>query len=246
MINRLFIVGIVGFWLTMTTLLVRMQIAPRDSSLSHIPLAHILRILFEHEQASDLNVSSGGLRYGSIVVRPSIDPDNDQRLLFYGGSTLLRASYLPHDRLSLEGQLTLDPKLQVLAATGSLTLREGQMKLSYIYDQTQKTFTYALEEGARIVRSETVVLDRPGLDNLLRSLDIDPAIVDSTVASTSAPTLTAHYSKFNYREEQVDAYCLVLKRENTTLAEIFVSQLGQILLVKTPFGLQLAPYEMLP
>jgi len=246
MINRLLFIGIAGFWITMTTLLVRMQIAPRDSSLSQIPPVHILRVMFEHEQSSDLNVSSGGLRYGSIVVRPSIDPESGQRLLFYGGSTLLRASYLPHDRLSLEGQLTLDPKLQIRAASGSLSLREGKMKIGYTYDQTQKTFAYSLEEDARIVRSETVVLDRPGLDDLLRSVDIDPAIVDSTVASASAPTLTAHYSKFKYREEQVDAYCLVLKRENTTLAEIFVSQLGQILLVKTPFGLQLAPNELLP
>lgn len=245
MINRLFYIGIVGFWLTMTTLLVRMQIAPADSSVRQIPPGHILRVMFEHEQASDLNISSGGLRYGSIVVRPFLEP-KDERVLFFGGSSLLRAGYLPQDRLSLEGRIFLDSDFKMVRAHGSLGLRKAGLDLTYNYDRAAQTFTYSLQEYGRTLRAETIPLDRRGLNQMLLTLQVDPAIIDSAVVSTGEPTLTARFAKFDFRDEKVDAYCLVLKRESTTLAEIYVSQLGQILQVKTPFGLQLAPSELLP
>ena len=243
--NRLVFAAIVLFWLTMTTLLVRMQIRPEDSALREVPPARVLSLIFEHEQPSNLNIKSGELRYGAISVYPK-SRENGTRVIDYGGNTLLRAPYLPHDRLAIEGQLGFDTNLRLQSAQGSLALRDDGTSLSYRIDPAKKTLEYSLEQKGTTYRRDTIALDRAGLDRLAPELGIDPSMLESAMSSSSGVSLTAHYSHFGYREERVESYSLVLKRENTTLIEIFVSQLGQILLVKTPFGLELAPGDLLP
>ncbi len=243
--SRVFFAAIVIFWLTMTTLLVRMQVRPEASALREVPPSRVLALLFEHQQTSSLNFRHADLRYGGISLNP-VTEENGTQVLKYGGNVLLRASYLPHDRLSIGGQLRFGDDLHLSGAQGSLGLRDAKTRVVYQFDQSARTLDYTLERGGEAYRRGSIALDKPGLERLATELGLDPGMLDTAFASGSAIELTAHYSTFGYREEKVDAYSLVLKRGNTTLAEAFISQLGQVLLVKTPFGLELAPDDFLP
>ena len=57
MVTRFLSISIVLFWLTMTGLLVRMELWPNHSSLRSIPIEHVAKLMWLHEQASDLIVT---------------------------------------------------------------------------------------------------------------------------------------------------------------------------------------------
>ncbi len=243
--NRLIFAVIIVFWLTMTTLLVRMQIQPEASVLREVPPARVLALLFEHGQSSTLSIKHNRLTYGTVSINPVIEA-NGERILRYGGHALLRASYLPHDRLSLEGEMNFDPALEVTEARGSLGLRDQRTRFIYRLNSAAHSLKYSLEMEGEIYRDGTISLRRNDLERLAADLGVDPAILETASASGGSVKLSAHYSTFGYRDEKVQAYSLIIQRENTTLAEIFVSQLGQVLMVKTPFGLELSPSDLMP
>lgn len=243
--NRLVFAGIAVFWLIMSTLLVRMQLQPETSALREVPPARVLAVLFEHQQSSTLGLRHQRLHYGTVSVHPSIG-SHQERVLKFGGSTLLRASYLPHDRLSLEGEMKFDPALALIEARGSFELRDQATRFSYRFDSSAQSFVYSIERNGTVFRKGDISLQKGALARLATDVGIDPAMLDTISSSGDSVTLSAHYSTFRYRDEKVEAYSLVLQRDHTTLSEIFISQLGQILMVKTPFGVELLPTDLMP
>ena len=58
--------------------------------------------------------------------------------------------------------------------------------------------------------------------------------------------LRARQARLEIRGERVEVLRLLFNQGNTPLLQIDVSQLGQILRVKSAFGFQMAPDDMLP
>jgi hypothetical protein len=50
MLNRLFSAAIVIFWCVMTFLLIKNEVAPEGSNVSEVPIAHVLKLIYLHEQ----------------------------------------------------------------------------------------------------------------------------------------------------------------------------------------------------
>ena len=70
MIYRTVAALIVFFWILMTTLLIRNEVNPEDSRVREVPLTHVLKLLYLHEQASDLRIYAGGTAIGHLRVHP--------------------------------------------------------------------------------------------------------------------------------------------------------------------------------
>ena len=48
------------------------------------------------------------------------------------------------------------------------------------------------------------------------------------------------------RGEKVNAYIINIKQGTTTMMQCYISQIGQLLLVRTPFGYSLAAEDIAP
>src|SRR5687768_11771279 len=108
MLHRLAVVIIIFFWLAMTALLVRDELHPDNSRVRAVPLSHVFKTLFLHEQPSDLRIYADTSLLGYLHLRPRIDPDTAARLLEANGTLQIRLGPSARQRLSWDGLLQLD------------------------------------------------------------------------------------------------------------------------------------------
>lgn len=234
---------VVGFWLVMSALLLRLQFQPDTSGVLAVPVEHVLRLLFTRGQASELNIMMGDMRYGTMIVRPL--SSGTGRELHIAGSTLLRMPLLPHDRLMWEGTLDMESAGAVAGAHGTLALRESGSRVQFSVDKASSRLRYRV--GTREIPGEelSVPLTREGAADLLRRAGINPAALQAVDAGTLAMKITAKRGDLNFREEKIESYKISIAQDEVMLAEIYVSQLGQIMTVKTATGLRLVPDNFL-
>src|SRR4051794_15685387 len=111
MLYRAFIILIVAFWLTMTTLLIRLEIAPERSKVLEVPVSHVVAMMFEHGQPSVLSIVQNGHSVGSVVFRPRADAD--ERSVTFSGSLLLELPLVIKQRVSWNGALEMDRAMKM-------------------------------------------------------------------------------------------------------------------------------------
>jgi hypothetical protein len=70
MIYRTVAALIVCFWILMTTLLIQNEVNPEDSRVREVPLTNVLKLLYLHEQASDLKIYAGGTAHRPSPCSP--------------------------------------------------------------------------------------------------------------------------------------------------------------------------------
>lgn len=244
MILRLLAAAIVLFWLVMTALLVRLEIAPAKSDLLEVPANHLVRLLFLHEQASDLNIIHAGQRIGNLTLHPEKNTDGHERLVTFGGNLILRGAGNQRQRISWKGTLELTAALEPRTLQLSGTLSDPASALDLSMDFTTHLASYTVTLDERIVEKSEVTLDEPGLRGLLDRLGIDPAVLAGVSTRMTAPTINARRGTFKIRSESIDAYRVIVKQGELNLTEIVVSQLGQILEAKTPFGYSLTSDDL--
>lgn len=233
---------IIAFWLTMTGLLVRTEFSPAKSRLRAVSIEHVLKLVFAHEQPSDLNILNGGLRIGQLHLQPRIEKEGDRRLLDFSGSLQLRLPGVPRQRFTWSGAWEAD------AAFTSERLRFAFALLEPIKTQTEVEIDSAqqlahvrFESGEGTLR-ETYTLDEAGLHRLLGQLAIDPAVLQVFAGRNPArPEITAEQSSLSIHGQRLETYCVTIQQSGQTLVEFHVSQLGQILKATTLVGYTLSP-----
>ncbi|HWL51433.1 MAG TPA: hypothetical protein VNQ90_03305, partial [Chthoniobacteraceae bacterium] len=78
---------------------------------------------------------------------------------------------------------------------------------------------------------------------------LDPQVVQALLSgmqggsSASGVSLETRQAQIEIHGERVQAFKVQLRQESTTLVEADISQLGQILSLKTAFGYTLSPQE---
>jgi hypothetical protein len=110
----------------------------------------------------------------------------------------------------------------------------------------RKSVSYVIKQGSQIVRKSTISLDQEGLTSLLRETGIDPSIAQGLPGTISAPTVSAKQTELRLRNEKIVAYLLTVSQGETNLIEMYVSQIGQVMSVKTITNYSLATEDMLP
>ena len=257
MYYRALVLGIVLFWLWTTAALVRTQWAPGISLPTEVPTAYLWKLLFLHEESSDLVLYNGQQRLGSFHVQPrqtaGVGSSNtpSRRITAIGGFTVdlpgaARQNFVVHglvefgdgDKVQrLELSIVVhEPKQSVPAWTLVL---DGQ--------PTTGRWHYSVRQRDLLVREQTgtmaELLDLPEL----RSVGIDPVgIAKLQQEQLAHVTVTAHRDKLRINEDDVDTYAVVLKDANGLEATIYLSQLGQILAVKTFTSFELLDATLTP
>src|SRR3954466_7300676 len=100
MVQRIFAMLIIGFWAAMTGLLVVREIYPEATGLNDIPVSYVGSLMFQHAQASDLQIYDAGKDVGYVHLLPRVSADKKTRTLEYQGLVTLSPLGIPKQRLS--------------------------------------------------------------------------------------------------------------------------------------------------
>ena len=248
---------IVAFWLVMTAMLVRVEFAPNDSNLLPVPPEHVFKQMFLHEQASDLVLCHGRDRLGVFHLQPKhlpTAPDGPANMVtFTGNFSLSLPGGPPNQRLNLHGSLDLDNRQAVRRFDFKAYLHEPK--------QTLPSLGFALDglPGSnqchyQVLRADVVQKEASGTpaqlldDPDLRVLGFDPRpmLVNAGQQQAASTKLTARRSSIRSNGEVIETYLLTIQHAESIESTIQVSQLGQILIVKTFAGYDLYDETLTP
>ena len=240
--SRILSVAIVGFWIVMTSLLIHLERRPDNSNLLTLPPSHVFKLMFMHQQISELTITQEGKPVGNRMLHPKSDSNtNEHSLVFSGGFSFLPPGALKKQRLAWDGEIVMDHAFKMTAMNLSASLQDSPYHVHLSIDPAKDRAAYEVLAGNRSFKHSTIPLSQEGVGTLLRDeLGIDPGMMQSFPVSLNSPTLTAKQTELKIRKENVVAYLLTLKSGETTLAEIYVSQLGQVLTAKTFLGYDFA------
>ena len=246
MLYRFFAAMIVVFWLTMTALLIRNEVGPGGTSLREVPLAHVLRTMFGHGQASDLLVYGERQPVGHFRLQPRTE--SARRKMDFNGTLQVALPEVGRQRVAWTSELDFDPRLEAQRFKGSLSYRDpAPHMLDLEIDVPNNRLTYETRIDAMIARRGGYSLDEKGAHAWLRDEGIDPALLGSFHHSHSKPMeIKARQSRLEVRGENIETWLVSAEQGGQTLIEAHVSQLGQILRVRTFLGYSAAPEGMAP
>jgi hypothetical protein len=228
---RIFVALIVGFWLVMSGLLVQLELNPKRSEMLTVPPAYVFGLMFVHGEESALNVFDNGTRAGHLSLRPSMMPDEKLRELDFSGSISIKLPMANKQRFIFDGHAEMDRKLQLHSLHFNVTMREPALRAQIDIDARQRV-RYELMQGREVIRGELNAMS----PDLPPETGIDPAAFQTLRQNMASATMSARRTEFKVRDEKTSAYLITLDYGTTTLAEIYVSELGQILLAKTAGG----------
>jgi len=250
MLHRIFAMLIVGFWIAMTGLLVVREMYPEATSLNTIPVDYVGSLVFQHNQASDLQIYDGPKEVGYIHMQPRTDLEKKVRVIDLHGNLTISPLGIPRQRLSWIGGLAMDPSNEIQRIWVDLSTQDPPNRLFLTIDSRKNTATYEVRSNNQVVDRNTITMDRQGLSKLLERTGIDTSLLQqfqSTSESTLPPELSAQQSSTRLNGETIPTFLLSMKVSGQTLFEAHVSQLGQVVRAQAPlFGYKMVPYNVRP
>jgi hypothetical protein len=250
MLFRLLTAAIILFWITMTALLVRSEMWPNQSALRTVPIEHVAKLLWKHEQPSNLTIWSEGARVGHFALHPIVRKEDEARLLEYSGNLQLRLPGVGLQRLSWDGIAEFDQVFDLrslLLGIGQRQREPSTMRHEILFIPAQHLARYSLKNDRHELESHEYSLDETGLKQVLEQLAFDPALFEAFRGSnTAAPVMTAQVSSMTIHNDRVETYLVTVQQGGQTLLETHVSQLGQFLFVKSLIGYTMAPEDVVP
>jgi hypothetical protein len=249
--NTLTRILIIAFWLTMTVLLIRNEHATGRSPLRAVSIEHVMKVLFEHAQPSDLNIHSDRVRFGQMRIEPHIDKETGERSLDFSGTLQFAfPTVVPRQRVSWDGTIQFDPALVAQRVDFGVTMHEpNDSRVAATIDLASRLAKVSLQIPGGALMEDAYTLDEAGAAKLMDQLGIDPALVRTLIVpqqSSGPPTISAQQSILRIHGEKIETYMVTVEQSGQTLLELHLSQLGQILQVRTLIGYTLAPDDMLP
>lgn len=239
MLSRFLAGLIVAFWLVMTALLIRLEIHPDQSRVLDVPVSHVLRLVFDHDQQSLLSVKENDLPVGIVSFRPNTATDGSHSLDCTGNLTL----HLPmtdRQRISWNATVDMDRKLATREFKLDLAIREPAYRIALSSKTEERAIHYEVQESGKVLSSGTFSLDGSDTATMLQQMGIGADLLRNAQANFVSPTATARQSERRIKGEKIEVYQITVRQGETTVADIFITQLGQVLMVNTPFGYHLA------
>lgn len=247
MAQRFFAFSIVAFWLGMTTLLVRNELNPGGSRVREVPLHHVLKLLYLHDEPTALRIFSDGRMLGTVHLDPRIE--GTRRLLDFNGTVQIQLTPEVRQRLSADGRLELDDTFSFHRVNFGVSLHDDDFTRAEVEipAQTGRART-TIKQRNVVLSTHEFSLDESGARQLIRQVGADPALLSAIAAprTTSSWHVRARQSSFAIKDERVDTYLVTIEQSGQTLAEIHVDQLGSVLHAKTLLGYTFVPDDVAP
>lgn len=245
--TRFVIAGlIITFWGVMTGLLLKREFGTAGELL-RLPPEHLLELMFRHEQSSSLIISNNDTQVGTLNFFPTRHAPNPEvpelnthqlRAMTNVGITLPGGD---KRRLVANLRFHLNDKMQMEELSWIVVLRStkkngnADIRSEGLYRMKDATYEVTISEGDVLLHKNEGPLS--GLLELpeLRSLGIDPAAF-ADIAKQSSPEFTIHRTRIELQGEEMEAYRLTLNQAGGQVGEIYMNQIGQVLMIRTMFG----------
>src|SRR4030095_4882944 len=233
MIYRTVAALIVVFWLVMTTLLIRNEVNPEDSRVREVPLTHVFKLLYLHEQASDLRIYAGGTSIGHLRFHPRIDKETHDRLVEFTGTIQLQVP--DRRRISWDGTLRMNQAYELMQSEWGVTLHDpGFLRLEVASKANQPNEHITIRNKDRAIQEMDVPLHDMGLRELAnqfrQALQLAAFLhqARSQAQTQAKPILRARQSSIRYRGAPTETYLVRIERNGHTASHCQLSQMGQI------------------
>ena len=233
----------------MTGLLVRSELWPDHSSLRMVPVGKVAKLMWFHHEPSDLVIWSESQRVGHMRLHPKIRESDGAHTLEYSGNIQVRLPGSPRHRISWDGIAEFDPDLRMRSVLIGLGLKElSTDRAEIVVIPAEKLARLRLlDVSGREMQRGDYPLDERGLKKILADVDFDPALYDTFRPGRGAePKVTAQESSIMIHHERTKTYLVEVQQGGQTLMQAHVSELGQILRVKTLVGYSLSPDDLMP
>jgi hypothetical protein len=254
MLYRLFAAAIVLFWLVMTLLLVRHEIDPESSRLREVPFSHVLRILYLHEQASDLHIYQAGRPVGRLRLHPRANKQAGTKLFDLTGTLHIILGPEDKRRISWDGSLEMTPDYRILRADVGFALHDPSFVRVDVHHLADSPMAKVSIRTRSAVLSETMVpIEQKAFTEMARTALADrPDVVllleqaRQQLGQQGWPAVRVRQSALRHAGDRTETYLLTLEREGQNLVECHLSQLGQVLVGRTLIGYTFQPDNLLP
>ena len=258
MFYRALTIGIVAFWLLMMGLLLRVEFSPGEGEMLPVPVDYVWRLMFLREQPSDLVLYNQRQRIGNFHLQPRRLPTGSNgvagpvRLLSGSGGLALTLPGLSGQNLTVRGSVEMDERNTARRVGFYISLHTpGQATLGTTLTldgrPSSDEWHYQVRQG------DTVVQENSGSATaLLGALKIgswgfDPrAILQTEQQQADTTQATARRGVLHTDSEDVEAFVVAIHRGEPLETTIYVSQLGQILAIKTSSGYDLYDDTLTP
>ncbi len=247
MLHRITALLIIGFWLSMTSLLVVRELYPEATRLNDIPLAHVARVMFQHEQSSDLIIRDKKMEVGYFHVQPRVNRETGQRRVDFHGNLAVMVPGAGRKRISWSGSNELDSSLSTRLLRVTLAIHEPVQELNLSVDVPRNIATYSLVSQGVELEKGSFTLDKKGVVSLLEKAGMPVGLFESIAtqqASMPAPEITARQATLKLNGETVSTFLLTASVGGQTILEGHVTQLGQLIKAHSVnLGYKLHPYN---
>ena len=254
MFYRVFILGIILFWGWMTASLLRLEWAPGEGQMLSVPTAHVWKLVFRHEEASDLVLFNGRRRLGTLHVQPRRQSTTGGPFhqLTATGAFALDLPGLTGERMVLHGTLDLDENEEIQHVELAANFHEPkqiQPGLTVIFDGQPSLgqWHYSLRRGEVVLKEKSGTVEALLDDPDLRAFGFDPGVLSRMGSQPgAATTVTARHGNLHLNGEDVETYVVTVRQGDGLESSFHLNQLGQILAVKTFLGYDLYDEALAP
>lgn len=248
MLYRAAAVLIVVFWIAMTALLVRKELSPGATALREVPVSHVMKLMFLHAQASDLNLHGDGKLLGALRIHPQVRADDGARMLEVSGRLLVSLPGAPRQRISWGGSIEMNRTLEMRTSRLQINFAEpNAYAVNLLIDPKANRLHYQTHSAGTTLTQGDFPLEAKGAYQWMREQGIDPALFQSSRAPAMPhPTFRAWESSIQIHGQKLDTYRVAVEHGGHTLLEFHVNQIGQVLQAKTFLGYTAAPEDVIP
>lgn len=248
MLHRITVLLIIGFWLGMTGLLVVREVYPEATRLNSIPMGHVGRILFQHEQSSDLVIRDKEKEIGFFHFQPRYNRDTRDRRIEFHGNVALNFPGAGRQRISWVGNAWLDEAFSVSRLRLTLSTHEPVQQVELDIDNVKNLTNYIISSNGAEIEKGKFTMDQNGVSSLLERAGLPVSIFKSLIsqqASMPTPEVSARQATLKMSGESISTYVVSATLAGQPLMEAHFTQLGQILKAQAhSFGYKLLPYNV--
>ncbi len=251
MLSRIVIICITGFWLAMTGLLVVRELYPESLRLNEVSLAYVGQIVFQHEQASDLRISTSDKSdkdSGFLHIQPRNVASTGQHALELHGSVSFTLPGGSRQRLVWIGAFEMSRDFSPARLHLDLSTAESGQHTDVVVDFAGKKAVFGVKMGEHIVNETAFTLDEAGFGKLTAGAGVDPMLMRQLAASQSGIPrfdFSAQSSSLVISGQKLETFLLSVKAGGQDIFSAHLSQLGQVLSAQAPaLGWKLTPLNL--
>ena len=249
MLYRTFAALIVAFWMVMTVLLIRNEVNPDDSRVREIPVAHVMKILFSHQQRSSLRIYSSGVPLGHFMFEPKLDNKTGVRTLDFTGTMQMSTEAQPRQRVSWDGLIWMNEAFEIQQSEFRFTVDPSILRIEVKTRADTQAAHLTIRQGERTVSELDLSLNEAGLESLAKKYGADAqvsALLQQAPTAQTAPVVRARVSSLRLRGERTETFLVTIEQGGQVALEAHFSQLGHLLSAKTLLGHTLLPDDFIP